>query len=116
MILDVHGQPLVRRVEAGALGDGPALERAVELEPEVIVQAAGVVALDVITEFAAWSGDFAARFRGLPEVAFFPVAIQSHGVQPAAARGARLLLPAAGLSWSDLRGAVLPAVRELLRV
>ena len=31
MILDVNGEPLVRRIEAGALRHRPAFERAVEL-------------------------------------------------------------------------------------
>src|SRR5437762_8750329 len=45
MILDVDGEPLVRRIEAGALRHRPAFERSVELETEVVVQAAGRVLL-----------------------------------------------------------------------
>ena len=46
MILDVHGQVLRSRLERHALGDRPAEEDAVTLEPEVVVEPAGVVALD----------------------------------------------------------------------
>ena len=45
MILDVDGEPLVRRIEAGALRHRPAFERSVELETEVVMQAAGRVLL-----------------------------------------------------------------------
>ena len=38
VVLDVHREPLGRRVHTGTLGNGPTLERAVELEPEVVVQ------------------------------------------------------------------------------
>ena len=37
MILDVHREALVGLVEGGAAGDGPRLEGAFELEPEVEV-------------------------------------------------------------------------------
>ncbi len=46
VILDVHRQPLVGRVEAGPLRHRPALQHAVQLEPEVVVQAARRVLLD----------------------------------------------------------------------
>jgi hypothetical protein len=39
MILGLDGEALVLRVERRPLGDGPGLEDAVKLEPEVIVQA-----------------------------------------------------------------------------
>jgi hypothetical protein len=40
MILDVHGEPLVGRVERRSLGHGPGHEHAVELEAEIVVQMA----------------------------------------------------------------------------
>jgi hypothetical protein len=46
VVLDLHGHPLVVRVVAGAFRHGPAFHRAVELEPEIVVQAAGPVLLD----------------------------------------------------------------------
>ena len=46
VVLDLHRQPLDRRVEARPLGHGPALHHAVELEPEIEVQVTGGVLLD----------------------------------------------------------------------
>ena len=46
MVLDVHGQPLHRRIEARTFRHGPRLERAIEFETEVVVQTARVVFLN----------------------------------------------------------------------
>ena len=46
MVLDVDGEMLLPRLERHALRDRPARERAVQLEAEVVVQAARVVPLD----------------------------------------------------------------------
>ena len=46
MVLDVHGEPLLARLERDALRHGPARERAVPLEAEVVVEPPRVVALD----------------------------------------------------------------------
>src|SRR5690606_33383481 len=46
MVLGADGEPLVGGVGGGAPGDRPALEDAVELEAEIIVQPRGVVLLD----------------------------------------------------------------------
>src|SRR5690606_110084 len=40
MILDMHRETLVCRIQAWATGDRPTLQRAAELEPEVVVQPA----------------------------------------------------------------------------
>src|SRR5262249_11175566 len=45
MVLDVHGEVPLATVERHALGNGPAGEDAVPLEPEVVVQPARIVAL-----------------------------------------------------------------------
>ena len=45
MVLDVDGQVALARLERDALGDGPARERAVALEAEVVVEPPRVVAL-----------------------------------------------------------------------
>ena len=50
MILHVHGQPLHRRIETGSLGYRPRLQRPVEFEPEVVMQAPGVMLLNQIRE------------------------------------------------------------------
>ena len=46
VVLDVDGQVPLSRLERNALGDGPARERAVPLEAEVVVEPARVMALD----------------------------------------------------------------------
>ena len=46
VILDVDGKVLRAGLQGDALGDSPAEENAVALEPEVVVEPAGVVALD----------------------------------------------------------------------
>jgi hypothetical protein len=46
MILDVHREMLLPRLERHAFRHRPAREGAVPLQPEVVVEPAGVVALD----------------------------------------------------------------------
>ena len=46
VVLDVHGEVADRRVERDALRHRPAREHAVDLEPEVVVEPPGPVALD----------------------------------------------------------------------
>ena len=48
MILGPHRQPLVGRVEAGTFGHGPAQQNAVQLQPEIVMQARGIVFLDQV--------------------------------------------------------------------
>ena len=51
MILRPHRQPLVGGIEARAFGDRPAQQDAVQLQPEVVMKARGVVLLDEVREF-----------------------------------------------------------------
>src|SRR4029077_13654978 len=46
MVLDVHREALLGRIEARALRHGPALQHAIHLQTKVVVQAAGGVTLD----------------------------------------------------------------------
>ncbi len=46
MVLRADRQALVGRVEAGPLGDRPALEHAVDLQSQIPVQPGGVVLLN----------------------------------------------------------------------
>src|SRR6266851_7977353 len=46
VVLDVHRQTLVGRVETGTFGYGPAQQHAVELETKIVVEMAGGVLLD----------------------------------------------------------------------
>jgi hypothetical protein len=45
MVLDVHREVALAGLARDPLRDGPARERAVALEPEVVVEAAGIVPL-----------------------------------------------------------------------
>ncbi len=72
----MHRHPLLRRVEARALRHGPALQRAVELEPEVVVQRARRVLLDHERERLAALGCCAARLGRDAEVALLLIGRQ----------------------------------------
>src|SRR5207249_4050402 len=79
VVLDVHGKPFFRRIEARALRHRPALERSVELETEVVMQAAGCVLLhDEAQPRAPPRGHAALRLRSLAEIAFAMVALETH--------------------------------------
>ena len=70
MILDLDRQPLVMGVERRPLGHSPGFENAIQLEPQIIVQAGGIVLLD--HEPATGCGldsVLAAWLPSLPEVA-----------------------------------------------
>ncbi|MNP00840.1 hypothetical protein D3C76_926370 [compost metagenome] len=46
VVLHVHGQAAHLGVQRRPFGDGPAFQRAIELQAEVVVQVAGIVLLD----------------------------------------------------------------------
>ncbi len=50
VILHMHCQPAHARVKAGALGDRPALQRAIQLQAKVVMQPRGVVLLDAVLQ------------------------------------------------------------------
>src|ERR1700742_565340 len=52
MVFDMDCKPFVGWIEAGAVGNSPALECAVELEPEVVMQTGRVVLLDQVAQLA----------------------------------------------------------------
>src|SRR5262249_41464758 len=70
VVLDVHRERALARLERDPLRDGPARERAVALEPEVVVEPARVVALDDedrrLSATARAAGE---RLRGLLRIA-----------------------------------------------
>ncbi|MHC2538449.1 hypothetical protein ACVJMY_008018 [Bradyrhizobium diazoefficiens] len=69
MVLDLDRQPLVVRIERGALRHRPGLEHAVELEAEIVVQPAGVMLLDhEASLFRRGYRGLAGGLRGLLEV------------------------------------------------
>src|SRR5262249_54153032 len=70
MILDLDGEPLDRGIDRRALGHGPRLERTIELQAEVVMQARRVVALDDVAQLLRRRDSLVARgFRGPAEVA-----------------------------------------------
>jgi hypothetical protein len=79
MILNLHGEPSVVRIEGGTLGHGPGLEDTVELKAQVVMKPRGSVLLDYETVDLG-GGDFelAARFGCLAEVALRPVLRKLH--------------------------------------
>jgi hypothetical protein len=78
MILGVHGQTLFAWDQARPLGDRPALENAIELKPEIVVQARRVVLLDAEAEAAA-RGDLALRLGGFLEIPLGVVGVEQLG-------------------------------------
>src|SRR5437762_10325398 len=77
MILDLHRQPLLAGDQAWSARDGPALHHTVELEPQVVVEAAGGVLLD--DELVALAARLrAARLRCHVELAFAVVDLKTH--------------------------------------
>ncbi len=90
MVLDMHRKPLHRRVQARTFRHRPGFQRAVEFEPEVVMQASGVVFLDHIRERvrrlagsrfcgrALFSGN-AGRFRRFVEATLAVVGVESVG-------------------------------------
>ena len=89
VVLDVHCEALVVGVEARALGHRPAQQHAVELEPEVVVQAGGRVLLDDERQpGGAARTDLARRLGRDAEVALPTVAFEGHG-SPSASAGWR---------------------------
>src|SRR5262245_19398037 len=68
-------QALLGRIEGGALGDGRGLEDAVELEPQIVVQACGGMLLHGEARVLGGpSSAFPAGLAGLLEVAFGAIA------------------------------------------
>ena len=66
-------------IEGQALGDGPADEDALDLEPEVVVEPGRAMALDDEPPGRARDGG-RCRLGGLPEVAFAAIFLERHGV------------------------------------
>ena len=92
VILDVHREHALARLERDALRHRPRRQGAVELEPEVVVEPAGVVPLDdedrcprSLTRPRTGKG-----LRGLGWISLAPVLARAHEAFLARERGARL--------------------------
>ena len=53
MIFNLHGEPLVSRIERGSFWDGPGLQNSIEFQAKIIMQARGAVHLhdEAMTRF-----------------------------------------------------------------
>ena len=74
--LDVHGEPLVRRIRGGPLRDGPGFQDAVHLESQIPVERAGVMLLDDENTPLALRRRPSEGLRGLTGGAFVAVALE----------------------------------------
>ena len=83
MVLDVDRHPPRRGVEGRPLRHGPRHEDAIDLEPEVVVQAGRAMALDdePAGSRVAPAHRPAGGLGGLPEVAFALVFVERHRPQ-----------------------------------
>ncbi len=78
VVLDVHGEMPLAPAERNALGYGPARERTVSLEPEVVVEAPGRVALDHEAGSIRARGGHAERLGRLAPIALSAVLVEAH--------------------------------------
>src|SRR5439155_7529250 len=92
VILDLHREAPLLRVGGRPLRDCPADEHAVDLEPKVVVEPGGAVALDDKSAAAGLPGRLrlcrrSRWFRCLPEVALALVGLEGHGLSLGNPRG-----------------------------
>ena len=80
VVLDVNRESLLARHEARAAGDGPAFHDAIELEPQVVMQAARSVLLDHVS-VPSGGGHAPARFRRYVESALGAVGLERHAAR-----------------------------------
>ena len=78
MVLSLDGEALDPGHHADAFGDGPALEHAVELEPQIEMKAPRIMALNGEAP-GLFLPDFRARLRRLRKIAFFAIGRQTPG-------------------------------------
>ena len=78
MVLDVDGQVALALAQRDALGHGPALQGAAALDAEVVVQPAGVVALDDEDRLGA-AALVRERLRRARRIALAAIGVQPRG-------------------------------------
>ena len=77
MIFDLDRKPFVMWVERGPFGHSPGFEDAIQFEPQIVVQARGIVLLDDEAETGrGLDSVLAAGLPRLPEVALYLVSGQ----------------------------------------
>jgi hypothetical protein len=80
MVLDVHGEVALARRERDPLRHGPARERTVSLEPEVVVESSRVVALDDEDRRGGRRAAAPERLGSLPPIALAVVVVETRHV------------------------------------
>ena len=78
VILHVHREVPLTASERDSLRHRPARERAVALEPKVVVQAPRIVSLDHESGFRARPSRLSERLRRLPGSALAPILVEAH--------------------------------------
>jgi len=115
VILGVHGKALLSGNETWALGHGPALHHAVELEPEIIMQASCRMLLDDEPVSLA-TRRVAARLRRHTEFPLPAIDLKSHRGSPLVRENGalhkRMITPSGSIRSSTL-GATLAAASTL---
>jgi len=101
MVLDMHGQPLGRRVQTRPLGYCPALENPVELQPKIIVQVGGRVFLDDEAQLVALADAAPLRLARDFEITLSAVFRQ----------GCRILSPGDVIAWHGNVTVIPPRLR-----
>src|SRR5689334_14116252 len=80
MIFDVHGKVLGQRLEARSFRNRPRLQHTVDFEPEIVVQARGVVTLDAeVIAFGLARDGLGGRLRSLVERSLARIFLQGLG-------------------------------------
>jgi len=79
MVFHLHRQALYRRIEAGFLRHRPALQHAVDLQAEVVVQPPRRVLLHHEDAAAGLGARRGRRLGGVPEVALASIFLKFHG-------------------------------------
>src|SRR5262249_29175375 len=84
MVLRAHGEALLSRVHRRAFGYSPRHQDAADLQPKIVVQAAGVVLLHY-EDRESWPAAVLATFGfgSFGELAFAPVFFKRHDCAPA---------------------------------
>src|ERR1700678_2928533 len=87
MVLHPNRQPFIGRIQAGAFGDGPTFQHAIQFQAEVVMQPARRMFLNGINELPLGSADAATRLWSALELPLGAIGLQrvAHG-QPALRR------------------------------
>ena len=103
MVLGQHGQPFLAGDQARPLRHRPALQHAVELEPEVVMQAPRRVLLDDIG-VAGRRSLAARRLRRLGEVALGVIGVEGLGHGGKVGKVGKAVIPSAAPALSEVEG------------